>query len=79
MGFDYIIQMDCDFSHDPKEVKNLLSECQSKDLVIGSRYVGGIRIINCLLTGCFFLTSLGYILESLRLLMSWMLPAVLNV
>ena len=46
MGFEYIVQMDCDFSHDPKEIKTLLSECQSKDLVIGSRYVGGIRIIN---------------------------------
>ena len=46
MGFEYIIQMDCDFSHDPVEVERLLSECQNKDLVIGSRYVGGIRIIN---------------------------------
>ena len=46
MGFEYIIQMDCDFSHDPEEVERLLSECQNKDLVIGSRYVGGIRIIN---------------------------------
>lgn len=46
MGFEYIIQMDCDFSHDPVEVERLLSECQNKDLVIGSRYVDGIRIIN---------------------------------
>ena len=45
-GNEYIIQMDCDFSHDPKEVKNLLKECQAQDLVIGSRYIGGIRIIN---------------------------------
>ena len=48
-----IVQMDCDFSHDPKEIKTLLSECQSKDLVIGSRYVGGIRIINASLTDYF--------------------------
>ena len=46
MGFEFIVQMDCDFSHDPKEVENLISKCQSKDLVIGSRYINGIRIIN---------------------------------
>ncbi len=44
--FDFVVQMDCDFSHDPKEIKNLLYECQSQDLVIGSRYINGIRIIN---------------------------------
>lgn len=46
MGFEFIVQMDCDFSHDPKEVKTLISKCQSNDLVIGSRYINGIRIIN---------------------------------
>ena len=45
-GFEYVVQMDCDFSHDPEEVKNLISNCIENDLVIGSRYIGGIRIIN---------------------------------
>jgi dolichol-phosphate mannosyltransferase len=38
--------MDCDFSHDPNQVKDLLEAAQSNDLVIGSRYIDGIRIIN---------------------------------
>lgn len=45
-GFDYIFEMDCDFSHPPEELPNLLAAAQENDLVIGSRYIGGIRIIN---------------------------------
>lgn len=44
--FDFVFEMDCDFSHDPKEVITLLKAAQENDLVIGSRYVHGIRIIN---------------------------------
>ncbi|HAZ13991.1 MAG TPA: dolichyl-phosphate beta-D-mannosyltransferase [Bdellovibrionales bacterium] len=44
--YDYVFEMDCDFSHDPAQVKNLLEAAQSHDLVIGSRYIDGIRIIN---------------------------------
>lgn len=44
--FNYIFEMDCDFSHDPAEVKDLLKAAQTNDLIIGSRYIGGIRIIN---------------------------------
>ena len=39
LGADDIIQMDCDFSHDPKDIVRLLA-CDG-DLVIGSRYVKG--------------------------------------
>ena len=39
MGADRIVQMDCDFSHDPNDVTRLLAE--DADLVIGSRYVDG--------------------------------------
>lgn len=39
LGADKIIQMDCDFSHNPNDVKRLISE--DSDLVIGSRYVKG--------------------------------------
>ena len=44
--YEFVFEMDCDFSHDPKDVKNLLEAAQTNDLVIGSRYVDGIRIIN---------------------------------
>ena len=39
LGADKIIQMDCDFSHNPKDVLRLINE--DSDLVIGSRYVKG--------------------------------------
>ena len=39
LGADRIVQMDCDFSHDPKDLPRLVSE--DADLVIGSRYVPG--------------------------------------
>lgn len=39
LGADRIVQMDCDFSHDPKDLPRLLAE--DADLVIGSRYVPG--------------------------------------
>lgn len=39
LGADRIVQMDCDFSHDPADIPRLLSE--DADLVIGSRYVAG--------------------------------------
>ncbi len=44
--FAFIFEMDCDFSHDPKDLPILLEAAQTNDLVIGSRYVNGIRIIN---------------------------------
>ncbi len=44
--FDYIIEMDADFSHNPKEIPNMLKEIQNNDLIIGSRYIVGINVIN---------------------------------
>lgn len=44
--FDFIFEMDCDFSHDPKQIPDLLEAATQNDLVIGSRYIDGIRIIN---------------------------------
>jgi len=44
--FQFVFEMDCDFSHDPKDLPILLEAAQSNDLVIGSRYIDGIRIIN---------------------------------
>jgi dolichol-phosphate mannosyltransferase len=45
-NYQYIFEMDCDFSHDPLQVSDLLAAAVDNDLVIGSRYIGGIRIIN---------------------------------
>ncbi|MCO4793144.1 MAG: polyprenol monophosphomannose synthase [Bacteriovoracaceae bacterium] len=44
--YEFVFEMDCDFSHDPKQVPDLLAAAQENDLVIGSRYIDGIRIIN---------------------------------
>ncbi len=45
-NFDFVFEMDCDFSHDPSDIKRLLAAAQNNDMIIGSRYIGGIRIIN---------------------------------
>jgi len=45
-GFDFIMEMDADFSHNPDDVPRLLEAAQTKDLVIGSRYVNGVNIVN---------------------------------
>ena len=45
-SYDYIIQMDADLSHNPSDIRKLLVESKKYDLVIGSRYVNGISIVN---------------------------------
>jgi dolichol-phosphate mannosyltransferase len=40
-GAELILEMDCDFSHDPADVPRLLAAAQEADLVLGSRYVTG--------------------------------------
>jgi dolichol-phosphate mannosyltransferase len=44
-GAELVLEMDCDFSHDPADVPRLLAAAQQADLVLGSRYVegGGVR------------------------------------
>ncbi len=45
--YKYVMEMDCDFSHDPAEIPNFRNKILAgNDLVLGSRYVGGIRVIN---------------------------------
>ncbi len=44
--YKFIFEMDCDFSHDPAAIQDLLAAALENDLVIGSRYIDGIRIIN---------------------------------
>ncbi|MBI5286008.1 MAG: glycosyltransferase, partial [Deltaproteobacteria bacterium] len=45
-GVEYIFQMDADLSHDPAELPTFLEILRDNDLVIGSRYKGGIRVLN---------------------------------
>jgi dolichol-phosphate mannosyltransferase len=45
-GYDYILEMDADFSHDPKFLSQLLAAAKDADLVIGSRYRAGVNVIN---------------------------------
>lgn len=45
-SFDFIIEMDADFSHYPKALALLLRKMKEYDLVIGSRYVSGVNVVN---------------------------------
>lgn len=45
-GFEAVITMDCDFSHDPEAIPEFTQKLGEYDLAVGSRYVGGIRIMN---------------------------------
>ena len=48
-AYQYFIEMDCDFSHNPDDLIRLYSACakEGNDLAIGSRYVGGVvNVIN---------------------------------
>jgi len=45
-GYDFIFEMDADGSHDPNRLESFLESAKSHDLVLGTRYKGGIRVIN---------------------------------
>lgn len=46
-GYDYVFEMDADFSHDPAHLKEFLKAIQDADLVLGSRYLGGkVTVVN---------------------------------
>jgi dolichol-phosphate mannosyltransferase len=40
-GAELVLELDCDFSHDPKDVPRLIEAAENADLVLGSRYVAG--------------------------------------
>jgi dolichol-phosphate mannosyltransferase len=44
--YDLVFEMDCDFSHDPKYIPHFLEAIQDVDLVLGSRYISGVNVIN---------------------------------
>ncbi|MDA3838853.1 MAG: polyprenol monophosphomannose synthase [Candidatus Delongbacteria bacterium] len=45
-NYEFIIEMDCDFSHNPKDILRLLEAVEGNDLVIGSRYIQGVNVVN---------------------------------
>jgi len=46
-NFDYVFEMDADFSHDPKYLPKFIEEIEKGfDLVVGSRYINGVSVIN---------------------------------
>ena len=47
-GYDYIFEMDADFSHDPKDLLRLYSACAEggADLAVGSRYCNGVSVVD---------------------------------
>lgn len=47
-GYEYMLEMDADFSHDPKDLVNLYLECSERgyDLCVGSRYITGVNVVN---------------------------------
>ncbi len=45
-AYRFVFEMDADFSHDPADLPRLRSAADTADLVLGSRFAGGIRVIN---------------------------------
>ena len=45
-GYDVAFQMDADYSHDPREIANFKKYIDEYDLIIGSRYIQGVNVIN---------------------------------
>lgn len=47
-GYEFILEMDADFSHDPKDLVSLYLSCaeQGNDVAIGSRYATGVNVVN---------------------------------
>ena len=47
-GYDYVIEMDADFSHNPADLPRLYLECKQNqaDMAVGSRYVSGVNVVN---------------------------------
>ena len=46
MGADFVVQMDADFSHDPSILPVFFESMREHDLVIGSRYLNGVSVVN---------------------------------
>ncbi len=47
-GYDFVIEMDADFSHNPDDLPRLYHECKENgaDVAVGSRYISGVNVVN---------------------------------
>lgn len=45
-NYDYIFEMDADFSHNPKDLVKLFETCKNGDMSVGSRYCNGVNVVN---------------------------------
>jgi dolichol-phosphate mannosyltransferase len=45
-GYEFVFEMDADHSHDPREIPVFLKAAENADLVLGSRYTNGVRVLN---------------------------------
>lgn len=47
-GYEFVIEMDADFSHNPADLPKLYHECKDRgaDMAIGSRYISGVNVVN---------------------------------
>lgn len=47
-GYDFVIEMDADFSHNPNDLPRLYHECKENgaDVAVGSRYISGVNVVN---------------------------------
>ena len=45
-NYDFVFEMDADFSHNPREIPAFLRAAEEADLVVGSRYTNGVRVLN---------------------------------
>jgi len=66
MGYDAVVEMDADLSHDPADVPRLLAALsEGADMAVGSRYLNGIRILNWPQSRLWISTFGGYYARSL--------------
>jgi len=47
-SYDYVVEMDADFSHNPADLPRLYNECKENgaDVAVGSRYISGVNVVN---------------------------------
>ncbi len=45
-GYEAIIEMDADFSHDPNDIPRFIKELEQSDVIVGSRYCNGVNVVN---------------------------------
>lgn len=59
-GYASLVEMDADFSHDPREIPNMQKAIKDADLVLGSRYIDGVRVVNWPLRRLFLSKGASY-------------------